>query len=269
MDVQSPYLILDSSVLTTAEVRAGIQRLRVLDTPVDALDMSEALSFVDRCVRCVGSPATILAVNPEKVFVLQKDPNLKRFFESAALLLPDGIGIVAAARFLHGANLCRTPGADLMQNVCAIAPERGYRIFILGASEGVNAAAVEELRRRAPGIRIVGRANGYWKPEENSDLIRRINESHSDILFVALGSPRQERWIETNLAKLNVKVIQGIGGTLDTIVGTVKRAPKAWQAMGLEWAYRLLRQPSRLGRQLKLLSFVFKVFSVKLTSKTL
>lgn len=250
------------------EIRAGIQRLSVLDTSVDALDMSAALAFVDRCVRWAERPACILAVNPEKVYVLRKDPRLKALFESAALLLPDGIGIVAAARFLHGARLRRTPGADLMQHICTVAPERGYRIFVLGASENVNAAAVNELRQRFAGIHIVGRANGYGKPENNSDLIRRINASCADILFVALGSPRQECWIEANLPHLSVKVCQGIGGTLDTIVGTVKRAPHAWQALGLEWAYRLLRQPSRARRQLKLVAFVSEVVSLKLSRRT-
>jgi N-acetylglucosaminyldiphosphoundecaprenol N-acetyl-beta-D-mannosaminyltransferase len=154
-----------------------------------------------------------------------------------------------------------------MQRICAVALERSYRIFVLGASEGVNAAAVIELRRRFPGINIVGRANGYWKPEDNPALIQRINDSCADIVFVALGSPRQERWMEANLPHLNVKVCQGIGGTLDTIVGAVKRAPDAWQALGLEWAYRLLRQPSRARRQFKLLSFVLEVLSLKLSAK--
>jgi N-acetylglucosaminyldiphosphoundecaprenol N-acetyl-beta-D-mannosaminyltransferase len=155
-----------------------------------------------------------------------------------------------------------------MLHTCELAPLRNYRIFILGAPEEVNAAAVEELRRRFPGINIVGRANGYFEPRANSDLVRRINDSATDILFVALGSPRQERWIEANLPHLNVRVCQGIGGTLDTIVGTAKRAPHAWQALGLEWAYRLLSQPSRAKRQLKLLAFVFEVLSLKFSGGT-
>jgi len=267
MDVQSSHQLLDSPSVGIPALRAGIQRFRILDAPVDALDMSAALAFVDRCVRCADRSAIILAVNPEKVYVLREDPRLKSLFDSAALLLPDGIGIVVAARLLHGASLKRTPGADLMQSICSVAPERGYRLFVLGASEDVNAGAVKELRCRFPGINIVGRCNGYWRPEDHSGIIQRINDSCADILFVALGSPQQERWIEANVPHLNVKVCQGIGGTLDTIFGTVKRAPQAWQALGLEWAYRLLRQPSRARRQLKLLSFVFEVLSQKLVRK--
>jgi N-acetylglucosaminyldiphosphoundecaprenol N-acetyl-beta-D-mannosaminyltransferase len=144
-----------------------------------------------------------------------------------------------------------------MQAICAIAPERGYRIFVYGASEEVSADAVQKLRVRYPGINIVGRANGYVKEVDMPALVQRINALRPDILFVALGSPRQEEWLHRWLPELKVKVCQGIGGTLDTIVGRVKRAPAAWQRLGLEWLYRLVRQPSRIVRQAVLIRFVW------------
>lgn len=228
--------------------------------------MSTALDFIDFSVRTRTSPGAVLAVNPEKVYVLRQDAFLKDFFDQAALLIPDGIGIVKALKILFGVSVTRVPGADLMQNICAAAPEKGYRIFIYGASEEVNSAACDILRRRYPGISIVGRANGFVKPEAMPDLIAKINQSEANILFVAMGSPRQERWMSENFGKLiTVRVCQGIGGTLDTIVGTVKRAPLFWQRLGLEWFYRLLCQPSRFKRQVRCFYFAAGVFWEKLT----
>ena len=113
-------------------------------------------------------------------------------------------------------------------------------------------------------MRIVGRSHGYVPPEKNEELISDINQSNADILFLALGSPAQEHWVDRNADHLNVAVCMGIGGTLDTIVGTVKRAPKSWQAHGLEWLYRLIRQPKRIWRSRKIFLFALRVFWVKL-----
>jgi N-acetylglucosaminyldiphosphoundecaprenol N-acetyl-beta-D-mannosaminyltransferase len=238
-------------------------RLRVLNTPVDWVDMAGALAFVDDYVRFGEKPGTILAVNPEKVYVLRENESLRKLYDSATLLVADGIGIVKALRFLYSVKITRVTGADLMLKICAAAPEKGYRLFIYGAKEEVNRGSVEILEKRHPGIRIVGRANGYVKPEEMDDLIKRINQSQADILFVALGSPRQELWIYENLPKLNVKLCQGIGGTLDTITGAVKRAPACFQAVGLEWFYRLLKQPTRFKRQINLARFAMEVIAYR------
>jgi len=239
-------------------------RARVLDTPVDIVDMDGALAFVDEYIRSADRPGYVVAVNPEKVFVLRETPFLRDFFKHASLLIPDGIGIVKAIRILQGKRITRVAGADLMQAICAEAVARGYRLFVYGAAEEVNRGAVEALRQRHPGIAIVGRANGYVPKDEMDALVEQINASNADILFVALGSPRQEQWIHDHLDRLStVRICQGIGGTLDTIVGTVKRAPKAFQAVGLEWFYRLCKQPSRIGRQLRLLQFVIEVLAVR------
>ena len=161
---------------------------------------------------------------------------------------------------LKGLRAERVPGADLMQEICALAERRGFRIFIYGAKEDVNRGAVDRLRERHPAIRIVGRANGFVTEEQMDALVEEINASKAQVLFVALGSPRQEEWMFKYLHRLEtVRVCQGIGGTLDTIVGTVKRAPPFMQRCNLEWVYRLIQQPSRAGRQLRLLQFVFDV----------
>ena len=235
-----------------------------MDTVVDGINMQNALDFVAEYIRSKKPVGFILAINPEKVFAFQSNSFLHIFFERATLIIPDGIGIVMALRFLYGVKVNRIPGADLMQNICREAPVRGYRIFIYGATENVNAEACKVLRDRYPGIEIVGRANGFVAQEHMEDLVARINASEANILFIALGSPKQEEWMATYAERLTtVKLCQGIGGTLDTIAGTVKRAPLFWQKLGLEWFYRLLKQPSRIGRQFKLIVFIKNVFWMK------
>ena len=240
------------------------ERLNVLGAPVDSVDMKTALVFVADAVRTRTSAGAILAVNPEKVYVLRRDAFLKEFFEQAALLIPDGIGIVKALKILFGKKVSRCAGADLMQNICRDAPGHGYKLFLYGSSEEVNRTACDILRTRYPGIQIVGRSNGFVKPEEMDQLVSRINESKADILFIAMGSPKQEKWMFQYAPQLTtVKLCQGIGGTLDTIVGTVKRAPKFWQSLGLEWFYRLLCQPWRFKRQLHCFKFAVEVYKLK------
>lgn len=241
-----------------------ITRYHVLDTPIDSVNMRMALDFVKEAVQTRTTPGFILAVNPEKVFVLRNDKFLQTFFEQASLLIPDGIGMVKALKILHGKKISRVPGADLMQKICQEAPQNGYRIFIYGAKEEVNRKACEVLTERYPGIRIIGRQNGFIKDEEMNTLIEKINSSQANILFIAMGSPRQEKWMSTYAGKLTtVRICQGIGGTLDTIAGTVKRAPVFWQDLGLEWFYRLLCQPSRFKRQLRCLKFAVMVIKAK------
>jgi N-acetylglucosaminyldiphosphoundecaprenol N-acetyl-beta-D-mannosaminyltransferase len=166
------------------------------------------------------------------------------------MLVPDGIGIVLAARILYGTRMKRVPGCELMQNICAMSAAKGYKIFIYGARDEVNKQAVEELRKQYPGIRIVGQCNGYLPSEKMDDLVTQINDSGAQILFLALGSPNQERWIAEYGNKLkHVRVCQGIGGTLDVITGAVKRAPDIYCRLGLEWFYRLIEDPTRIKRQ--------------------
>lgn len=171
----------------------NIQRVRVSGTLIDAIDMQGALAFVDDKVAARGAAGHVVAINPEKAYAVQRNRELREFVEDASLLIPDGIGVVLAARFLHGARIGRVPGADLAQAICSHSAEKGHRLFIYGASEDVNRDATAILRNRFPGIMIVGRSHGYVPQEEMAGLIDRINDSGADILFVALGSPKQRR----------------------------------------------------------------------------
>lgn len=240
-------------------------RLRILDIWVDPVDMQQALQRVAGYVESGGRLHTVFASNPEKNFSIPADPFLYEMFRTADLIIPDGIGMVLAARILHGARLSRVPGCDLMQAICELSSRKGYRIFLYGAREEVNGKAAEELGRRYPGIRIVGRCNGYLPGEEMDGLVSRINDSGAQILFLALGSPMQERWIAEHGGRLeHVRVCQGTGGTFDVIAGAVRRAPEAFCRLGLEWLYRLMGDPSRISRQKLLPVFAWLVLREKL-----
>jgi len=239
------------------------QRYRILGIPVDHVSMAGCLEKIDTMVANGCERSAVLAINPEKVIALQARPDLQEIFEAAAILIPDGIGVVAGLRLLYGIPAVRVAGAELMPNICALAAERGYKVYLYGATEDINRQAVTKLRQLFPGIQVAGRSNGYVPEAKMADLIADINSSRADILFIALGSPRQELWIQKYLPSLNVKICQGIGGTLDVITGRVKRAPALFRRFGLEWFYRLATDLGRAKRQLALPLFTWRLIKEK------
>jgi N-acetylglucosaminyldiphosphoundecaprenol N-acetyl-beta-D-mannosaminyltransferase len=240
-------------------------RYPILNIWTDAVTMDEALQKVSDFVEDGDRPHTIFATNPEKNFSVPADPFLYDCFKNADLLLPDGIGMVLGAKILHGAQLTRVPGCEFMQEICALSAGQGYKIFIYGAKEEVSRQAVEILEERLPGLQIVGRCNGYWPEDQMDALVNKINESKAEILFLALGSPKQEKWFARYRDKLkHIRVCQGIGGTLDVITGNVKRAPEIFCKLGLEWFYRLLAEPRRIKRQMVLPVFAWQIMMTKI-----
>ena len=235
-----------------------------MEAPVHIVDMEAALRYVESMIANDAKGNYVLAMNPEKVIALQRNPSLRTVFNDATLLVPDGVGIVLAIRLLHGLWVSRVPGVDLMQNICEQAAKKGYKIYLYGAEEEVSREAAKKITQVYPGIRIVGRSNGYVSEARMDYLIDDINASRADVLFVALGSPIQERWIAQYLPRLEVKVCQAIGGTLDAIADNIKRAPRLMQNVGLEWFYRLVREPKRIRRQSVLPLFAMKVIKRKI-----
>ena len=244
------------------------RRVTVLGVPVDCVDMRRAVAAVDDMVTS-GLPHTILAVNPEKVMKAQSDPVLSRALNAAGLLIPDGIGVVYAVRLLWRERIGRVPGSELMPEICALAARRGYKVFLFGASREVNEQAVAKLQQDYSGLPIVGHRDGYVDAAGMPGLIEAINVSGAQILFVALGSPKQELWMEQFLPQLHhVRVCQGVGGTFDVIAGRVRRAPALFRRFHLEWFYRLITDPKRALRQLALPQFTLAVFRAKLSSRS-
>jgi N-acetylglucosaminyldiphosphoundecaprenol N-acetyl-beta-D-mannosaminyltransferase len=236
-------------------------RLKILDIWVDPVTRTVAAERARKFLKNGTRPHSVFAVNPEKNFSVRQDSELQNCLLNADLLLPDGIGMVKAAEFLHGAKLSRVPGSEFIFDVCEMAREEGKAIFVYGAKEAVNHRSCELLAERFPGLKIAGRANGYLAEGEMPGLLEKINASEAAILFLALGSPKQEKWFYRYKGDLtHVRLVQGIGGTLDTIAGTVKRAPEFWRNHNMEWLYRLLSEPKRIKRQKVLPVFALLVF---------
>lgn len=238
------------------------RRIEILGVPVDCVDLPQALARVEAMIAGTRGEA-VIAVNPEKVMKARQNPALMGPLRRAGLLLPDGIGVVAAALVLGLGRMKRVPGSELMPAICERAVQRGYRIFLFGASPEVVCKTAKVLKERYRGLRVVGYQHGYLPDEAVPELIRRINASGADILFVALGSPKQEFWIDRYLPQLKVKVCQGVGGTFDVLAGRVSRAPVPFRKLHLEWFYRLMTQPKRLLRQTALPKFAYLILRQK------
>ncbi|MED4970384.1 WecB/TagA/CpsF family glycosyltransferase [Parageobacillus toebii] len=229
---------------------------KYLDVYVSTLNYDEILADIEKRM-AAGEKSTIVAVNPEKLIAANKDENVKQLINSATYQIPDGIGVVLASKLKGGRITSRVTGIDMMERLIELSAKKGYRVFLYGAKEEVVKKAKENLEAKYPGLQIVGYSNGYVNDYDS--LVQKINESNADILFVALGSPRQELWIKTYMNDLNVKVMQGVGGSFDVFAGHVKRAPKLFRNLGLEWFYRLVTDPKRFKRQLALPKFLWKV----------
>lgn len=232
-----------------------IERIKLLNVPVDIINMKDSVFFAQQKI-LKSQQISILAVNPEKIIVSRQDPFLLNALCETELLIPDGIGAVILARFKGAKGISRVPGAELMPELCSMASKQGYPIFLFGGSEIVNKTLCSVLLESYPGIKIAGRRNGYIDESQHTKLVDEINESGAKILFVALGSPKQEKFIIQYRDKLKVNVLQGVGGTFDVLTGNVKRAPRIWRKLYLEWLYRLLSQPSRIFRQIALPKFI-------------
>lgn len=199
----------------------------------------------------------IVNINPEIILNNYKNNEIKEIFNKQKYQIPDGIGVVWASKKLNGNISERITGIDLMDSICDHSQNYNSKIFLYGSKPGIAEKAKIELKCKYPNINIVGTCDGYT-PE--NDVIHKINNSQADILFVGLGTPLQEQFIIDNKNKLtNIKIFMPIGGSLDVISNTIKRAPNWIIKFNLEWLYRLLKQPKRIFRQIKLIKFIILI----------
>lgn len=203
----------------------------------------------------------VVAINPEKILKAKNDQTLTHLLNSADYQIPDGIGVVLASKLQKGYIKNRITGINMMEVLCHTSIVYNFRIFLFGAKPAIVKKAKEKLESQYKGISIVGYADGYQTNSKN--VIKKINASQADIVFVALGSPKQEYWIFQNARKINAPLLQGVGGSFDVISGKVKRAPRFMQKLGLEWLYRLIKQPKRIFRQAKIVKFLFMLIKDK------
>ena len=236
----------------------------VLGIPVDAVTMAEAVEKVGRFIE-KGGKHVIFTPNAEIIMQAQRDPELKDILKNADMLTADGAGVVLASGMLGNRLPEKVSGVDLVQEIFRTFASKGLRCFLFGARPGVAEEAAVNIIKDNPGIVVAGCRNGYFSDEECDEIIAEINKSAPDILLVALGAPKQEKWISKHLDKLDVKVCIGVGGTLDVLSGKVRLAPEFFRKSGLEWFYRLCREPRRAKRKLDLPRFMLRVIQARLT----
>jgi N-acetylglucosaminyldiphosphoundecaprenol N-acetyl-beta-D-mannosaminyltransferase len=237
--------------------------INIMGVPVDNVTMKEALEIVYRFLS-ENSIHAIYTPNSEIMMAAQREPYLKTILNDADLLVADGAGVVLASRILGKPLPEKVAGFDLVKSVLKISENKSISFFLFGSKPGVAEEAQKNILRLYPWVNIVGCQNGYFNKDEESKIIDNINSSNADILLVALGAPKQEKWIHENKSKLNVKVCIGVGGTLDVFAGKVKLAPKFFRKNGLEWLYRLYREPRRFIRMLDLPRFILLAMKTRL-----
>lgn len=235
----------------------------------DNVSLDEAVGIVEGFIEGEGTNV-VHTPNSEIVQLCVEQNEYYSLINSADLIIPDGSGVILASKIL-GKPLAKgkVAGIELAERTLALAAERGYKVFFLGGKPGVAETAAQKMTEKYPALNIVGTNDGYFKKtgEETDAVIEKINNSGAQILFVCLGVPAQEKWMSENREKISVRVMAGLGGSLDVFAGNVKRAPKIFIKLGLEWLYRLLKEPSRIGRMMKLPKFLFGTLFAKMRGK--
>lgn len=234
-------------------------RVNILGTPVDAITYKQWLQKIDMWVKQDTGTHHVCTTNPEFIMVAQDDPIFFNILNRADLCVPDGVGLLWATKHLGQPVPERVTGSDGVPMIAKYAARRGWKLFFLGAGAGIAEKAANIMREQYPGVQIVGTYAGSPAPFEEEGIVKMVNHTGADILFVAYGAPEQDKWIARNLPRLEAKMAMGVGGAFDFIAGVVPRAPMWMQKLGLEWLYRLIRQPWRLRRMMRLPRFVLAV----------
>ncbi|PWK16215.1 WecB/TagA/CpsF family glycosyltransferase [Tumebacillus permanentifrigoris] len=235
--------------------------VKILGVPFSTRTFTETCDFLQDKLQG-ETPHHIITANPEIVMMAQDDAAFMTLLERVDLITPDGIGAVWASKYYGQALHDRVTGVELSTSLIEACAERGLGVFLLGASPQSNTLAIKNLRQRYPQLRIAGQ-DGYFKEADVPEVLAAVRGFKPALLLVGLGVPRQELFIHQHKQDLQVPVMIGVGGCIDIFAGVVKRAPKLWQRMRMEWLYRLLSQPSRWRRQLVLPKFVLTVLTDK------
>lgn len=230
---------------------------------IDDISMEQA---VDRIYEFIGSNKNHAIYTPNAEIMMDGITNreMKTILNNADMLVADGAGVVLASKILGKEVAEKVSGYDLVKNLLTASSKRPIKFFLFGGKPGIPEKANANIICDYPGAEVVGTRNGYFSTEDEETIINEINASGADILLVCLGAPKQELWITENKAKLKVKACMGVGGTLDVLAGNVKLAPDFFRDHGLEWLYRLFKEPKRFKRMLKLPKFILYVIGIRL-----
>ena len=235
-------------------------RTDILGVGFDSITLPQAVEKAAKLLE-QGGTHYVVTPNPEMVQRAQKEPAFRAVLNGADLVLPDGVGITYAAKILGRPLAARVPGIDFASALCGELAKSGKKLFLLGAKPGVAEQAARRLQEQYAGLRIAGVHDGYF--QEDGPVVEAIRESGADVVFVCLGAPKQEKWMRKNGEATGAHLLVGLGGCLDVFSGQVQRAPEIFQKLGLEWLHRLAKNPSRIGRMMKLPLFLIHVISEK------
>lgn len=218
----------------------------LLGVPIDPLTLGEAVQL---CMDTVdkGEFLEVGVVNAAKIIKMRDNAALREAVTGCDLIVADGQSVVWASRALRRPLPERVAGIDLFQRLMYMAEEQGRSVYFLGARDEVVATMVERIRKQHPRLRIAGSRNGYFADDEGPSIADAIKGSGADLLFLGMTSPKKEVFVATYGERTGANVVHGVGGSFDVLAGVVKRAPRAWQRMGMEWLYRALQEPRRLG----------------------
>lgn len=238
-------------------------KIDVMGVKFDNVTMEEAMV---RAGEILGGDKTCYVVTPnsEIVYEAMYDEELLTLLNDADLVLPDGAGVVLGSKILGTPLQQKVAGVDFADNLLDVLIEKNMKLYLLGSEPGVAELAAEKMQEKHPGLQICGMRDGFFKAEEEMQVVQDINDAGADALFVCLGAPKQERFMKNHQDALNVKLMAGLGGSLNAFAGTMKRAPKWMIKLSLEWLYRLLKEPKRIGRMMRLPKFVLAVVAKKL-----
>lgn len=237
-----------------------MEKVNILGVKVDMVDISQA---TDCIIRFLDEDRLHAVYTPNSEIIMRayRDEKFCDLLNKADLLTADGIGVVYASKILKKPISERAAGYDIARCVLEKINYTDHKLFLFGGKPGVAQEAKDRLQKDYPMLNIVGTRNGYFKPEEEAEIVDEINSSGADIVFVCLGAPKQEEWIERNRHNLNARVAMGIGGSLDVFAGRVERAPEVFRKVGMEWFYRLCKEPKRIGRMMDLPKFAATVIA--------
>lgn len=235
-------------------------KCRVLDIDYDNVTIGQAAADIYK-LSCKGNGGYVVTPNAEIAQNCFEIGELKAAVKQADYVLPDGAGVVLASKICGSPLVGRAAGYDVSKELLALLSQGGKRLYLLGAKPGISQKAANNIKKQYPGIVIAGVHHGYFR--EDSEVLGEINAALPDVLFVSLGSPRQELFMQRNRTLTNA-IMLGIGGSIDIFAGEIKRAPNFFIKFNLEWFYRLICQPSRIGRMMKLPAYIMSAVAWRL-----
>ena len=231
-------------------------KIDIMGLQFDNITMEEALDAAKVLLQGEHA-ARVVTPNAEIAYEALHDENMRTLLNSAELMLPDGAGVVLASKILKTPLKQKVAGVDFADGLLGVLETTGQSLYLLGSKPGIGELAAQKMMQKHPRLRIAGIADGYFQDE--APVIDKINASGADVLFVCLGAPKQEQFMARHQKALHVKLMAGLGGTLDSFAGTVKRAPKWMIRLNLEWLYRLIKEPKRFKRMLRLPKYLWAV----------